>query len=107
RCSKKKKTELFRLLKMFHVGNQGQRQSNKCEDDKDKIYGLLGMMEGGGSHVETLIHHEQPVKLLYERVARILLKSGIIDTLLFCRQRSLPELPSWVPDWSAPLIHPW
>jgi len=101
----KKRPELFWLLKRLHVGDQGQR--NNCKDPRDKIYGLLGMVEGNGSHVETLIHHRQPVELLYERVARILIQQGIIDTLLFCRPRSSLELPSWVPHWNTPVPHPW
>jgi len=104
----KTRPTLFWLLKSFHVG-LNQWRSSMCMDPRDKIFGLLGMVEDDHDDVttpvaQTLIDYSQPVESVYETVARKFLRDGIIDTLLFCRADSEPSpnrlvLPSWVPDW--------
>lgn len=104
---------LFWLLKSFHVGNQGR--NSMCVNPRDKIFGLLGMVDDG-TPVQALINYSLPVESIYEAVARSFFRDGIIDTLLFCRAKPSPNLPSWVPDWDRddrdsepklPIPDPW
>ena len=85
----------------------------KCEatDRRDRIFALynlidLGKVDGG---IQMTPCYTTPVEVVYAHTALYilsyhssfgLLRSGIGHT------RSISELPSWVPDWTAHITHP-
>lgn len=74
-----------------------------CSDPRDKVYALLGLCRDDLSSQPTLLpDYNLPVTDVYRRFANyIIRKTGNLDILAVGTTRSLPGLPSWVPDWSV------
>ncbi|KAI1419219.1 HET-domain-containing protein [Xylaria sp. FL1777] len=83
----------------------------QATDPRDKVYGLLGMVDDGDS---ISIDYNSPVEVVYEEsTRRIIAKTRNLDILVHVvrdpnesrfsgRAKSrLSSLPSWVPDWDA------
>ena len=76
-------------------------------DDRDKVYGLLGMLDHIGPGLGNLIipDYRTPVETVYMQTMLALLKrSGSPEPLRFrCakREHSRYDLPSWCDDWSG------
>ncbi|KAI0861412.1 HET-domain-containing protein [Xylaria cubensis] len=83
----------------------------QATDPRDKVYGLLGMVDDADS---ILIDYNSPAEIVYEEsTRRIISKTRNLDIFVHVvrdpnRSRfsgransRLPSLPSWVPDWDA------
>ena len=100
----------FLLLPSMTVGRM-------CADPRDHIFALRGIHErtSGGNGIAIEIDYSMSVVEVYSRVtAQGLAKQGGADILVRCLERCSPiradnverrpKLPSWVPDWSSPLV---
>jgi hypothetical protein len=82
----------------------------QATDPRDRIYGLLGMVrEEDRRRIPVDYSPDMTVNKVLFAVAKALLQDHGPDILSFCYRPSLPhanDLPSWVPDWTAPRINP-
>ncbi|KAK4463253.1 ankyrin and HET domain-protein [Cladorrhinum samala] len=76
--------------------------SFRATNPRDKVYSILGLAHDR-QDFSLRIDYDRPVASLYTKVAsRIFYKTqnlSLLDDVLF--PKSVPELPSWVPDWST------
>ncbi|KAK0704302.1 heterokaryon incompatibility protein-domain-containing protein [Lasiosphaeris hirsuta] len=80
----------------------------RATDSRDCIYGLFGLAEPTDPVIRTLVpDYSTPPQLVFADFAKHAVKENI-DLLLYSStiSKSLPGLPSWVPDWSAELVLP-
>ena len=106
-----------------------QCRFRKASDPRDKIYSLLGLVAGANSNplvaptpthlpLEIRPDYSSPVGAVYTHVAQqMIIASNTLDVLGGCESSRVtpattpgPDVPSWVPDWSAaqtasPLLH--
>lgn len=79
-------------------------------DPRDRIYGLLGMIrEEDRGKIPVDYSTRMTVGRVLFAVAKALLQAHGPDILSFCQRTSPPpdkDLPSWVPDWTAPRMIP-
>lgn len=70
----------------------------RCEDDRDKVYGLLGLTKIAS---DLSIDYNKTVEQVFiDFAVACIAKEDLTDVLLFSAQRSKHStLPSWVPDW--------
>lgn len=78
-----------------------------CQDDRDRIYGLLGILD----HINPAFRREiktdyrMPVENIYmETMQTLLRQDNSIGALRYCcamRERPRYNLPSWCDDWSS------
>jgi hypothetical protein len=76
---------------------------NNVTDDRDRIYGLLGVgLEYPGIQLE--INYSHSVEKVYAEAAQYMVQGAKrFEILLFCRHWGVEEpFPSWVPDWPVP-----
>ncbi|PVH77413.1 hypothetical protein DL98DRAFT_534855 [Cadophora sp. DSE1049] len=78
----------------------------EATDPRDRIYSLLDIA-GDISALQIVPNYQHSVQQVYTDAAREILKKGRWYFLLFCHERKLQSLPSWVPDWTASLTGPW
>ncbi|KAK4140261.1 heterokaryon incompatibility protein-domain-containing protein [Dichotomopilus funicola] len=79
-------------------------------DPRDRIYGLLGMIRAQDrSRIPVDYSPDMTIGKVLFSVAQVLLHDHGPDILSFCRKtsgglaaKSQKDLPSWVPDWTAP-----
>jgi hypothetical protein len=70
---------------------------------QDKIYGLLGLASDRDV-LGIVPDYRLPCHEVYEATTRALLREGHVSVLSFCQlSQKIPNLPSWVPDFSMPL----
>jgi hypothetical protein len=82
-------------------------EQSKCSDDRDRIYGLLGMYEQSASRLQLKPNYELPVGQVYQAATVELMRQAESLRLLSnCELRSdnKYEMPSWVPDFSIPRL---
>jgi hypothetical protein len=91
--------EEFDLLVLMRLS-----RPSLATNPQDKVYALLGTTE---EHDRDVIRpdYKIPVRDLYCRIARYFIeRDQKLDVL--CQAgygRSIPDLPSWAPDWSVPV----
>ncbi|KAK0668877.1 HET-domain-containing protein [Cercophora samala] len=76
-----------------------------CYDPRDKIYGLLGMIEIENNWIKISYHDSYKYSNLYHDVVVGLLKRNtapLKSMLNSIDHEPLEGCPSWVPDWSKP-----
>ncbi|KAF2965672.1 hypothetical protein GQX73_g7874 [Xylaria multiplex] len=75
----------------------------ECQDPKDKIYGVLNMLDPADPASRIIPDYSLSTVAIYrELVMRSIADSDSLHLLAFAGlERSLPDLPSWVPDWST------
>ncbi|KAI0535351.1 hypothetical protein GGR58DRAFT_529570 [Xylaria digitata] len=75
----------------------------KRQDPKDKIYGVLNMLDSADPASGIIPDYSLSTVTIYrELVMRSIADSDSLHLLAFAGlERSLPGLPSWVPDWST------
>lgn len=83
----------------------------KATYPRDLIYGLLGMASDSGSlNIQPLYTNIKSVEetvQIFTSVTRVLLEHDNVDILTWCQHpRSLPNLPSWVPDFTSITLKP-
>ena len=88
------------LLELLSV----MSKSAQATDPRDKIYGLLGLAPDG-PELAIKVDYGRTVDQVFTDAARALLQHDFTDVLSWCRFPK-PGLPSWVPDFSAPLVDP-
>ncbi|KAH9909471.1 heterokaryon incompatibility protein-domain-containing protein [Xylariomycetidae sp. FL2044] len=100
---------LYELVLKYSVNDDAAKiGATKAED---RIYGLLGLAADDDVKEETLSAMEvDNARITYIRFTAATLKHSP-DVLLFSQmpknnppKTEQPELPSWVPDWSAPQL---
>ncbi|KAF3762911.1 hypothetical protein M406DRAFT_72882 [Cryphonectria parasitica EP155] len=71
----------------------------QATEPKDRVYGILGLLRPGLVKVE----YELDVQEIYRKFAQVIIQNNAnIRLLNLCgTKKTLPGLPSWVPDFSA------
>lgn len=76
-----------------------------CTNPRDRIYGLLGLRNEDGPEFPIDVDYGKTPKALYTEVARSIIRSQ--RSLRLCAEAperepggGIPDLPSWVPDWT-------
>ncbi|VUC27723.1 unnamed protein product [Clonostachys rosea] len=75
----------------------------QCKDSRDKVYGVLNMLDSNDSKMGILPDYNLPTEEIYkDLVLRSISGQNSLDML---RSAGLPksarDLPTWVPDWTA------
>jgi hypothetical protein len=104
--AKKVGEPLSTLLEKFHTTG-----IIKCKllasDQRDKIFGLLGLA-GDVESLGILPNYLKSCREVYIDTARRVIQSGRVNILSMSQFPKGPEaLPTWVPDWSAPIQKPY
>ncbi|RTE76907.1 hypothetical protein BHE90_008638 [Fusarium euwallaceae] len=84
-----------------------QCRLRQASDPRDKVYSLLGLTHADGDNSAGTLGIEADYRLSASQVychtaQKLLLQSGDLNVLGACTSTTNLELPSWVPDWSAP-----
>ena len=98
---------LSALLRLTCVGTINQRRHGPhnldSTDPRDKIFALLGLaFDREDLRKRGIVpDYTKECAEIYTSTMAALLEKGYLSLLSFCQsQRQLPNLPSWVPDWS-------
>ncbi|KAF9467034.1 heterokaryon incompatibility protein-domain-containing protein [Collybia nuda] len=76
-------------------------------DSQYKIYSLLGLAANAGE-LGITADYSKSCQEVYTDIAKVLLKNGDLNILTMCRPPGdISDLPTWVPDWTAPILIPW
>lgn len=88
------KFSLWQLLTLKRFGMQ-------ASDNRDLVYALTGIAhDASAKHIYP--DYTKHVREIYIAVATCFLAEGRFRTLWLCSHpRRIPNLPSWVPDWSS------
>ena len=85
---------------------------HKSSDPKDKVYGILGILQDFGIPPEINVHYDWTICDLYMRTAERLWKEdqtldflGRLDTRSSLHHKQRFDLPSWTPDFTMPSSH--
>jgi hypothetical protein len=81
-------------------------QNLQWKDSKDSIYAVLNILYDWGGKIEIKPDYDQPtVRIFEDFTMSSLSRQKGLSLLESCEinSRSIPELPTWVPDWSTPL----
>jgi hypothetical protein len=104
---------LLALLRVTCIGDCESIANNGFQhfdatDPRDKIYGLLGLVDDKElQELGLKPNYTQSCREIYTNVAAALLRQGHLCILSLCQfSRTRLELPSWVPDWSTPMKPP-
>lgn len=75
-------------------------RTRKCEDPRDRVYAVLGLLQEKNLIVPD---YRKPALQVFFEVARAAIESTrSLDILAYCLPHTQnAELPSWVPDWTA------
>ncbi|MCJ1251893.1 hypothetical protein MMC30_009131 [Trapelia coarctata] len=78
----------------------------KATDPRDKVLALLGILSDANRALYGSQGYESSTEDLFTGVARITIQNCQRLDILYAAGRSTQalELPSWVPDWSRPLL---
>ena len=77
-----------------------------ASNPRDRIFALLGLA-ADRDELAIPIDYSGCWEDTYAQTAAALLLHGHVDTLLLCQGQGRHDtLPSWVPDWTAPLTRP-
>ncbi|KAF0319297.1 heterokaryon incompatibility protein [Colletotrichum asianum] len=86
-----------------------QSRGAQCYDSRDKVYGLLGVVnEDHQAAVKVNYADDFPAAKLYQQVVAHHVSQHptrwALHEVLACVDHDSPHLPSWVPDWSRPRL---
>jgi len=99
--------------KLIYTGNVGDdllrcllyTRHRDASDPRDKIFGVFGFITGDLQGNGFTPDYRAPVRDVYCKTTRSLIQtSGNLDVLGVCfpfKDRKVPDLPSWVADWSS------
>ncbi|KAL9036475.1 MAG: hypothetical protein Q9180_004280, partial [Flavoplaca navasiana] len=75
----------------------------KCSDQRDRIYGVLNLIEESDRLGIKPDYTKTTVQVFQDVTLRSILRTGNLDLLASCElQSERDEIPSWVPNWSIP-----
>lgn len=83
--------------------------SRLCKDGRDKVYGIIGLLpKGFASRIKADYGRDNTTSQVYKKT--IVAHAQHVERLelfsdCFISGRSIPDAPSWVPDWYS--IGPW
>lgn len=97
---------LFQCLYITFVMS-GPEMEIHATDPRDRIYSLLDISNDAADVLHIKPNYHKTVHKVFTELARALLRIGHWQILQLCRGRRLTGLPSWVPDWTAPVVGPW
>lgn len=87
------------LLEVLYEG-----KNLEFEDDRDRIYGLLGLSEGANARHELQIHYEISHLQVYFEFASWYISTAkdaeLLDFVYHDEHTLLADVPSWVPLWN-------
>jgi hypothetical protein len=91
--------DLLWLLQKYHVQTwSGTRHLIGATDEKDRIFGLLGIARDSNA-LEIVPDYNKTVVEVYSHAARKLIEHNHINVLSLAQaNKNFPDLPSWVPD---------
>jgi hypothetical protein len=93
-------SSLMELLSLF-------ANSMKATDPRDRIYGILGLAPDKNV-LDIKVDYKKEVHEVYTEVARTMLTHNYTDILSWAHSSKSPlGIPSWVPDFNAPLREPY
>lgn len=96
---------LYRLLYKSYVRGSSENIL-KATNPRDKLFGLLGLAKDAES-LDICVNYDNSCSKVYKDAARKFIQNGHVDILSPCQYpKNLNDLPSWVPDWSAPIRTP-
>ncbi|KAM3080190.1 hypothetical protein ACMFMF_003599 [Clarireedia jacksonii] len=98
----------FSLAALLRATRQHGPHHMEATDPRDKIFALLGLAADRDELEELGVHpdYTKSCKEVYTSTMAALLQQGHISLLSLCQtHKRRPDLPSWVPDWSASLTH--
>ena len=77
-------------------------RGKSATDPKDKIFGLYGLFSALDFNLAQDINYEKPLSQVYtDETIAALLEDNSLDTFYsITDSQAVPDLPSWVPDWS-------
>lgn len=83
----------------------------KAMDPRDRIYGLLGIASRNAESPQIYPDYDKPVEKLYAEVTRLMIAHLVelgtpkLQTIAMVRdsqKRTIPSLPTWVPEFGLP-----
>ncbi|KAI1378045.1 heterokaryon incompatibility protein-domain-containing protein [Hypoxylon crocopeplum] len=83
----------------------GRLRSSNCQDPRDRIYAIMSMLHESERNVQIKPDYSAPIADAYQRV--VLQQVEHHESLIALREcggsqsSRVPNLPSWVPDWSG------
>lgn len=89
-----------------YSGIRHECRSLKCIDARDYVYAIQGLLSPGDLRLGiTPDYSIEPSELFTDVCSRIVTRSHNTEFLASCEllSISLPNLPTWVPDWSCPM----
>lgn len=89
-----------------YSGIRHECRSLKCIDERDYVYAIQGLLSPGDLRLGiTPDYSIEPSELFTDVCSRIVMRSHNTEFLASCEllSISLPNLPTWVPDWSCPM----
>jgi hypothetical protein len=76
-----------------------------CQDPRDKVFSVLSLLSED-FQASFNADHLQPVETVYASAVRSYIQHSanlhILSSCCLSEQASVPNLPSWVPDWGLP-----
>jgi hypothetical protein len=102
---------LFELVKHYNVTVNGVGKVS-AKEPRDRIYGLLGLANHDDpvrGEVEKVVDYNKSDANIFTDFAGKVIRYEV-DILLFSqfpKSKLIPDLPSWVPDWTADLKIPY
>ncbi|KAI1775003.1 heterokaryon incompatibility protein-domain-containing protein [Hypoxylon cercidicola] len=93
-------------LRRYELTNlTGRLRSSDCKDPRDRIYAIMSMLHETERNVQIKPDYSAPIADAYQRVVLQHIKHHESLTVLReCggnQSSRVPNLPSWVPDWSG------
>jgi hypothetical protein len=87
----------------YHLcGLLGHARSLECQDPRDKLFAILSHLEGSQSLLHVHADYSRPVSEAYTNAATewISRYNNLKMLEYIMTPQTIPNLPSWVPDWT-------
>jgi hypothetical protein len=78
-----------------------QHRQKLASDPRDKVYGLMGLVDGDYHHSIDVEYSRTTVQVYTDLARYEILTSGRLDIIAWVNNEPLPGSPSWVPNWKA------
>ena len=99
-------SNLISLLTKGCIVNTASPSCRQASDPRDIIFGLLALADDYDT-LGICAKYSEIDQQIYTNVTKALIKHRHLIILGWCQQpKAIPSLPSWVPDFSAPIREP-